>query len=884
MGWLRDLMLAANPPLRSFGKLAAALLASSEWPADLAPQPRSLAALLSKLDHRQDLSWLSDRPAVQAALAQVLATSPDALRTLLGAAEAVAAPQRLMRWRDLPAARLWDPLLEALPPGIPESVQRPAPHPIWWVAPSGSGRSLVGRWLSARGRATHRLGHELDTTRGDEGAVFLELTSADRDRTGLPARPGLCVAAPFEPAAGSGFQVVRSAAVEHFLDALLRWAEQRLPADTRLKHDTGLKWLRKQVDQGTVTTLGGLLGLIGLLDQYGARELASRPLERSARRFIEGKLTELIEPSAPYAAWLRRSLYEALSSMVERCLVESESGLEAPRSFDEWLALVPTELERSVDVEWMRASLSGISTTIRTSDIDRAARRLPPGAFRLLTSLEQAQLLTREGEQLKLAPVWLRGALRAQAVANMLDRSPFDWGEALLRPHAAPGIAEALLDRTCSIGGSALEPVLDLEAEDQPAYAAALDVALRCAGIALLLGHEVSAEVLEGLWAENQRLLLDLGTGLPEPRIALEMIQEQTDPSQHARGRALLEPGTFYLAALRISEALSEAASSRWPVLDPWHQSKVPPALALAYDRIAASLAAVPIWQRASFLLVDRLRRSLGNAVDPDAPHALEQPAQVLDEIQHGVLHWSTLGLEQSSARSLDPVFALAEQRGVSFAEVSRAIWQAWDDAGRPQRAELVAGAVPEHARFWQHIPAALLAKLLAETHHQPLPYSMFGQEQWDTFRRSVPALPALMADAEAWTLMPSELALTLLTAGLDAQLSPAAVVVVWGRFPEVLRSTLRRQLDAGARGDADVLSALLGSAPPAEVAELLGELAAENGAQQLSARMLVPIRAVLHRSISQRGPGWREAYRVLSELERELRRVSHPGRGYAPA
>lgn len=883
MGWLRDLMLAANPPLRSFGKLAAALLASSEWPADLTPQPRSLAALLSKLDHRQDLSWLSDRPAVQAVLAQVLATSPDALRRLLGAAE-TGGPQRLMRWRDLPAARLWDPLLESLPPGIPQSVQSPAAQPTWWVAASGSGRSLVGRWLAARGRASHRRGDELDTLLGDEGAVFLELTSADGDRCLLPARPGLCVAAPFEPPAASGFQVVRSAGVEQFLESLLSWAEERLPADTRLKREAALKWLRKQADQGTVTTLGGVIGLLGLLDQYGARELASRPLERSARRFIEGKLGELIEPSAPYAAWLRRSLYDALSSMVERCLIDSESALETPRSFDEWLALVPTELERSVDVEWMRASLSGISTTIRSADIDRAARRLPPGAFRILTSLEQAQLLTREGERLKLSPVWLRGALRAQAIANMLDPSPFDWGEALLRPHAAPGIAEALLDRTCSIGGSALEPVLDLEAEDQPAYAAAIDVALRCAGIALLLGHEVSAEVLEGLWSENQRLLLDLGTGLPEPRIALEVSQERADTNQHARGRALLQSGTFYLAALRISEALSEHASSRWPVLDPWHQSEVPPALALAYDRIAASLAAVPVWQRASFLLVDRLRRSLGNAVDPDAPHALEKPAQVLDEIQHGVLHWSTLGLEQGSARALDPVFTLAEERGLSVAEVSRAIWQAWDDAGRPQRVELVADAAPEHALFWQHIPAALLGKLLEDAHREPLPYSLFGQEQWETFRRSIPLLPALMADAEAWAAMPSELALTLLMAGIDAQLSPAAVAVSWRRFPEVLRSTLRRQLEVGGAGDVHVFSTLLASAPPAEVEQLLGGLAGENRAQQLGAEMLVPIRAVLHRSIHQRGPGWREAYRLLSELERELRRVNPRGRGYAPA
>jgi SAM-dependent methyltransferase len=61
--------------------------------------------------------------------------------------------RRHVRLEDVPFARVLDLGAEPLPPGIPDLVLQP---PRWdrvlWVAASGAGRSLAGRWLAARGR------------------------------------------------------------------------------------------------------------------------------------------------------------------------------------------------------------------------------------------------------------------------------------------------------------------------------------------------------------------------------------------------------------------------------------------------------------------------------------------------------------------------------------------------------------------------------------------------------------------------------------------------------------------------------------------------------------------------------------------------------------
>src|SRR5689334_19349209 len=140
MGWLRDSMRQGRAPRRSFGAVARAALAHPAWPKESRPQPRSLAALFSKLDRGLELQWLADRPAVQAVLAEVIGAPPGLLEEVTGAV--LADPQN-QRHRfvldDLPYASPVDLTDEQLPPGFPALVQLPRSWKrVWWVAPSGS--------------------------------------------------------------------------------------------------------------------------------------------------------------------------------------------------------------------------------------------------------------------------------------------------------------------------------------------------------------------------------------------------------------------------------------------------------------------------------------------------------------------------------------------------------------------------------------------------------------------------------------------------------------------------------------------------------------------------------------------------------------------------
>src|SRR5690349_12536704 len=122
MGWLRDLMTTADPPVRSFEKLAAAASKTPDWPTNNRVQTRSLATLLGRLDRGQDLSWLADRHAVQVALARSLGVPLDEIRRALGARAQGSEDLRAHRLRDLPAARPLDFASDELPPCVPVEV------------------------------------------------------------------------------------------------------------------------------------------------------------------------------------------------------------------------------------------------------------------------------------------------------------------------------------------------------------------------------------------------------------------------------------------------------------------------------------------------------------------------------------------------------------------------------------------------------------------------------------------------------------------------------------------------------------------------------------------------------------------------------------------
>lgn len=868
-------MAAANPPFRSFGALARAALASPDWPADTGIQARSLASIFSKVDRDQELSWLSDRESVRQVLAAKLGcTLADLQQVASGEpATATTATPRLVRLDAAPDARALDLVSEPLCPGFPQEIARPSNWGrLWWHASGGSGRTLAGRWLEARGLAAFIEAssfHEVKLP--PRGAVFLELaldSGALRDAataTGAgdaaPAwRAPICVAAPFLPDDAHAWRIVESPPVAGYLDQLSDWLADRLPPDGRFEPVRAVEWMRRgPLAEGVVDTLGTALGLFGLADELGVKALSGRSLLELARRYFRDRLARASDKGSADAAWLKRAGFDVLLGVMRRTLTDSNAPWDAPHSFDEWLGLVPPEQQRGGDLEWMRLSLAESGAPVRPSDIEKAARLVPPGAYRIVRALSRAGLLVRVGAgQLALRPHWFARALLSEAQKSLVAASPFEWGEALLSRYAAAGVAEAL-QRRIESEQAPVEEVLELPADDNPAVVAALEAVFSGVGLAVLGGAELPQEQLEALWDEQMRLLVELPGQLPTPRVG---------PTPGAGG--LCDAGNWYLAALSLSEQLPAASGRRQPLLRPWNATEPPRGLRELYDRVAAAQATAV----ATYALVDRVRAAVGSvALDGGGPHALERPGLVLDEVAHGVLGWEALA--DVTDEEVDALFELAERRRVAPAEVARSVWNAWGEVAEPADdfPPLLAPGAPHAVRWWAHLPPPLLSPLLgprggASTH---VPWSAFGEQQWAAV---VEYWAALRADADgaraAFDAMPEEQAMLAIDAGVlgDDTADRAALSALWERFASELAA--RVEARRAADGLPAALPLLLG-APPSRTQSAVGLLGPAAALLELDETALDRVRHWLHDRVHERAPAWHEAFALLTELEQGL-------------
>jgi hypothetical protein len=258
--------------------------------------------------------------------------------------------------------------------------------------------------------------------------------------------------------------------------------------------------------------------------------------------------------------------------MARRALTESRLPWAAARSESDWIALVPHDLQQSVDASWAKHALAGALSRPAARELERALATLQPGAFRVVRALKGAGIL-REAQQegqLQIGPQWLLRLLEETAFAQVMDGSVSEWGDALLLPHAAPRVFTALCQKLVNDEVSALESALELEVGASPAHTAALEAGFRAAGLASLQGAQLPAELLTALYEEQRELMLDIPGQLPMPRI------------DHAQGRGELELGFFYLAAWAVSGQLPERGVPRQPVLHPFGERAADPRLSVA--------------------------------------------------------------------------------------------------------------------------------------------------------------------------------------------------------------------------------------------------------------------------------------------------------------
>jgi hypothetical protein len=875
MGWLRDLMAQSESGCRSYGELARAALKNTDWPAESRMGERSLASILSKLDRNQEADWLAERVGVQRVLSEVLGVPLADLRAAATPSTAgMRGDLRRLRLSSLRYARALDLVDEPLCPGIPGAVLNPGAYQrLFWRAASGSGRSLVGRFLEARGLCTVLEAEtfaEALTRLPERGPVFIELHA---QREPLPAAPrdGLCVAGDFEPGP-NGWQELRSPPVASYLAELVAWVAERVPADGRFDAPRTLAWLQSELlESGILDGLGAALGLCGLADELGVHTLERKSIHQIAERYCRDKLLAALDPEASHAGWLKRHGYDALVGLGRRLLADSDAPWDEPRTLETWLELAPLEHQREPDLAWLRLSLTQADSGIRPSDIEKAARKLPPGAFRIVHALMRAGILhspyqdgrSREpaDARLVLGPRWFSSALRRAATRALVSGPTDDFGEALLRGHAAPSIARQLVERLSDRGSAFIDGLLELEGVDSAARAAAIDMTFRAAGVALLAGAELASDSLEPLWDEVIEARFELPGELPCPRI------DYAEPG----GNALLSRGIWYLAAFAISGELGQRAGRRHALLRPWQTREVSADLRAICRQIARDLptdAGDRRWALRAFSLLARVRAEVGALGAFDAPELLEQPAVILDEVEHGVLTWSSVAGIGQGALGLAALQALARERNLPFATVAAAIWQAWDDAERPSTgAELLAAEAASAPLFWPHIPARLLESLLSSVHEARIPYELFEAAHWSAFSAALKRAPERAADARAFGLAPSSVLEEALAHGLENQ---ALFAALFRRVPERAERELEQALDAADERETRRLGALLAAAPSAELRRVFSLFSRPN-VQNLGGEKLAVVRRFLHECVRARRPGYREAYACLSALEQRL-------------
>lgn len=832
-------------------------------------QERSLAALFSKLDRDQGLDWLGDRPGAQVAIAKALGAPLDDIRARVRRRQE-GTSGTVLRLRALPAARALSLLEEPLFPGIPGEVLEPASFAgCYWVAPSGSGRTLVGRWLEARGLARFvraATWREAEAQLPAHGAVFVELEAPDAAGT----RPGhdrlrLCIASPLEPASDSGFRLVRAPEPERYLGELVQWVAERLPQDGRFEAPRALAWLSAEpLARGVIDSPGAALGLCGLVDELGPRALHEE-LDKLVRRFAQARFSATLDPEAPHAAFMRKNGYGALVALVERLLSDDSRAWDMPRPREQWLSFVPEELQREADLDWLKLTLGSGPGALRPADLDRAARKLPPGAFRVVRCFEQAGFLESAGDadELKLGPRFLARTLLSEAVGALIAGSPIAWGTALLEGSAASEIEQAVLESARATNGRSLEPLLETSEPHSLHYVGALELGFVAAGLSLLEGAELPRELRQGLFEDQLELMLELPDELPMPRVL------HGSAEQRAERHAL-----WLLAALCLSEDLP-AHAHKHPLLRPWRAKELDPRLPRLLDCVAGVLRSPRLSQAAVlgvFALIGRLRGSVGALVGVELAHLLEQPTVVVEEVMHGVLTWpsvSELGRDEAGIL-VRATRAAAITLDVPWPDVARAVWHAWDAAERPaEGADFLLPERDPEALFWAHIPRELLRPLLIDARDKPMPFDKLREEPWAAIEEAVlegdlPVTAAIVEHAPEAVLDN-----WLGRRGLEP-FEGAALSALFERVPERLLRVLELHFETPQPSESAQVLALLGALPVPRLPNVVAAAAGKNLAR-LPGPTLQATRKLLHRAVGTGGALAASAYPVLAELEEQL-------------
>ncbi|MBN8465265.1 hypothetical protein JYJ95_01990 [Corallococcus exiguus] len=898
MGWLKDQRWKGRENV-SFLVMARCLREVPEWRNSIDVHESSLATYLGQMDRGMRPRALEKYPMMLRLLANHLEMPLEDVEAALESSETKPAG-------SLATFDLWDagirPLdlrKEALPPGVfPPEVLDPRQWPVLWTAPTGSARTLVGRWLAVR-RSVHFIHAEtweqalLELPpRATPCFVALKSGVGLSDAKALPAGFPICVAlddkpvqkwAPIDPSdvalvalglasrPSHAWRTVNSAPVEQWIEPLVHWLGEQLRNNAvgegqQFNPSECLEWLRTEIlPLGMVDSFGTAVGFIGLHAEY-----LGRPTRRGAsgkrgvldlsRMFLRRRL-QRSDGTVPVPAFadMERFLHRLARALLTRSDRSWEEGLSLP----DWMALVPDPPGREM-LEWLEQPAIRKKLKLEERSIREVSKDLSPSTFVLIRALQQMQLLREQTpNHYVLRPRWILSALLQQQADELLKQSPAEWGEALLREHGASMLLSRLRERVRHGDVEPVERIVESWDARSAACVAALEGAFVVLGWNVLAARTVPRKLSEAVFHLQCRVVTEY-KAIPMRRIGYERFRDV----------ALLQPGAWYLAAHALSEELNLPRSRAHPLLNPW--------MGVEGDEYAAHVVFGDVAtvvevdgldveiRLAACSMYGRLRGRIGPMENRVRPL---KSLQVLETIVRGVvqedLDWREIDTRGREAVYLSLLRPYAERQGQAWPRFARGIWKTW--LAGPVRPN----GVMDMESTWgkdilEFIPPEAFTEpeLMLRLTRPGMPHDRFGSAQWTAFlqywKRAHGDSFSDPGDMVPWRRMPSEiLRQALLEDVLGARDEPLRVDL-WKVDVETLRSALETLLREGRW---DSAWPLVITAPPEETDAIVKLLQVHTRRPESSKAQLL---RWLSLCIAQRVPGWESAWRLLVQLTPE--------------
>jgi hypothetical protein len=889
MGWLRDMM--AQTGLRSFGELARQALNHPDWPKDSRAQPRSLEAILGRLDRREDLDWLSDRPGVQQVLSALLKSQVAEIRSVLLSSSTPKGVSTRLRLDDLPTARAIELQQEALPPTLPPQVALPATwRRIAWLGPPGSGFSLVGHWLLARGLAQSIAIETIDEYRElpvQGPPLFLEVppSLAFSLLSEFTDRQGICIALAMdskeviEALEGRGFEILRNAPVLAHIERVVDWVIARSTQGCQTKRDGLLAWLTEgPMTWRAIETLGELLGFIGA---YLSTDVSFKGFEDKTRfyqHWFSSKVKEHTMERLRDNTAVSRLLPQVLIDIAQSVLLDDQESLLSPRSLEDWLALVPEQHQQGPDLDWLSAQAAVDPTSIRPRDIARAAKRLPPGAHRIVVALRELSILRPvSATRFALRPHFISRLLHSIAIERTVNTLPLFWGEALLKPKARPILIDSLSRRIEANPESLAEEILEVVDAESAPLVCALEVSFVLLGLESLAGAELSESTVQALLEEQHALLfLDLGP-LPVRRTMPFRAERIVDTE-----------GAFFLSAFALAENHRRQRLALLPLLDPFRQPEPQEGWGLILDAITETIQRAlierPRWLLGALQMLDRIRQIIGShdprSYGPTVSRASDNPARIaelahhplfytnilLDALDLGVFDESYLRVLLDTPWQFELLLATIEARGKNVAITLGNLWAALVETNAHTLLVVFVERLPN--TFWVDPPILILIPLLFTNTSESLNirWDLLSLKTWTAWSLERAKRELSLESTNAWKAIPHGIGEEL--AKISLTLSSPIRQIIWERWPAVAIQRIERVRALHPVQAADWLDDA-----PVSATETVANATVAHEWHKADSRLRTAIARLLHRGLKQRVAGWPLAYDCLQRFEVESRR-----------